>query len=168
MIVKLESGGELKNNHHSRIEDIYIVNGQYQPTGEKSFERLILQLVQTIPRYQSLNLDPNRPTGSSTSTLWRIAMPTTTSKKCYNCFPYNTCSTSLKYTSWMRPSSIRHSPGYLLGWPSASSIKRPSMWKIYENSHNNRMWMQRSWRKNYPKMWWAPLWERRNPHENKG
>jgi hypothetical protein len=50
MIKKLDGRIDLKNNHNKKREDIYIINGQYQPTGEKSFEKLILQLVQTIPR----------------------------------------------------------------------------------------------------------------------
>jgi hypothetical protein len=50
MIKKLDGNYQLKDNHRKRREDIYIINGQYQPIGEKSFERLILQLVQTIPR----------------------------------------------------------------------------------------------------------------------
>lgn len=28
-----------------------MINGQFQPQGDKSFEKLILQIVQTIPRY---------------------------------------------------------------------------------------------------------------------
>jgi hypothetical protein len=81
MIVKLEGAEDLKHNHHSKRQDIFIINGQYQPMGEKGFERLILQLVQTIPRYIPSDAGRNQPTGSSISTPWPIAMPTTTSRR---------------------------------------------------------------------------------------
>jgi len=33
MIKKVDENQYIKDNHHKKREDIYIINGQYQPTG---------------------------------------------------------------------------------------------------------------------------------------
>lgn len=43
-------------------EDVYLINGLYQPTGDKSFEKLILQVVKTIPRYPPAHAVRSEPT----------------------------------------------------------------------------------------------------------
>jgi hypothetical protein len=53
MIIHIEGANEFTGNQIRRREDLYIFNGQYQPTGEQSFERLVLQVVQSIPRPKS-------------------------------------------------------------------------------------------------------------------
>jgi hypothetical protein len=60
MILKLEPASRPQSN---RREEIYIINGQYQPHGDRSFEKLILQLVQTIPRYGSSEVDQRTHSG---------------------------------------------------------------------------------------------------------
>ena len=48
MIVRVEreGGGRI----FGPAGDLYIINGQFQPAGNDSFERLVLQIVQSIPR----------------------------------------------------------------------------------------------------------------------
>ena len=48
MILKIEGKSEQRTIF--KREDFYLINGQYQPAGERSFEKLILQMVQSIPR----------------------------------------------------------------------------------------------------------------------
>lgn len=48
MIIKIE--GKFEQRAIFKREDFYLINGQYQPTGDRSFEKLILQIVQSIPR----------------------------------------------------------------------------------------------------------------------
>lgn len=53
MIVHLDAVYEFTGNQIRRREDLYVINGQYQPNGWRSFEKLVLQIVQAIPRPQN-------------------------------------------------------------------------------------------------------------------
>jgi hypothetical protein len=59
MIVHIEN----KDGKVFKREDFYVVNGQHQPSGDRTFEKLILQIVQTIPRYAYLLKRPQKPFG---------------------------------------------------------------------------------------------------------
>jgi hypothetical protein len=53
MIVRLDAANEFTGTQIRRRDDLFVINGQYQPSGEQSYERFLLQLVQSIPRPKS-------------------------------------------------------------------------------------------------------------------
>lgn len=63
MIIKVETK---EGKAIFKKEDFFIFNGQYQPVGDRSFERLILQIVQTVPRYIIYYLGPKNLSESYT------------------------------------------------------------------------------------------------------
>ena len=50
LILHLDAVEESNGKETKRREDLYIINGQYQPSGWQRFEKLVLQIVQAIPR----------------------------------------------------------------------------------------------------------------------